>query len=208
LEEGDDLGEIDGEKVLGYYEAQTNTISLDAVLNNSSHPLHWKKTFTFWHELGHALLHGEWMRRNPGSCPDSQLITVESDISASTTKRLEQQANLFAARAGAPQWFLNFVLESTFRLTRPFRYIGPGTYWLDVWGCARLRTVSSFEDFCRNISYQVRHRFGGMPIESLTYRVMESEWVIDVSEEIQSSEQSFRAYRSAPFPVGESFAPV
>src|SRR3972149_6981769 len=34
LEEGDDLGENNGEKILGFFDAGTNTIALDQVLND------------------------------------------------------------------------------------------------------------------------------------------------------------------------------
>jgi hypothetical protein len=206
LEEGDDLGEHNGEKVLGYYDANANTIALDSILNDKSDLVSAKKVFTSWHELGHALLHGSWLRAHPGRYADGRVITVESGILPETVDRFERQANLFASHAAVPQWFLDFVLESTFRLTRPIRYVGPARYWLEVWGCKKICPVSRFQELCVDIAYQIRRRFGGLSIEALSYRVRASRWVVDVTESVLPL--SMPLLRTAPIQVGAALAAV
>jgi hypothetical protein len=182
LEEGDDLGyDDDGEKVLGFFDATTNTISLDGALNNRDELIHAKRVFTAWHELGHAILHGDWLRSHPGRFKGGRIITTESALNEQTTDRFERQANLFASHSAAPSWFLDFVLKSTFSLTRPIRFVGPAPYWLDVWGRRKICHPATFHELCRDIAYQVRHRFGGLSVEALTYRVQSSQWTLDVS---------------------------
>jgi hypothetical protein len=182
LEEGDDLGYNGGEKILGFFDATTNTISLDGALNSRDELIHAKKVFTAWHELAHAILHGDWLRSHPGRFENGRIITTESALSEQTTNRFEWQANLFASHAAAPSWFLDFVLISTFRLTRPIRFIGPALYWLDVWGRRKMCQPATFQELCRDVAYQIRHRFGGLSIEALTYRIEGSKWMHDVTK--------------------------
>jgi len=183
LEEGDSLG-MDGEKkILGHYDVLAATISLDAALCDKSNSLSSKKAFTFWHELGHAFLHTEWLRTQIARFPDGRFITTDLSISPETTEKLERQANLFASHAAVPSWFLDFVLKSTFNLDHPIFYRGPNTYWLDVWGQRKLCEIGSFSELCRMIAYNIRNRFGGLSIESLTYRIESSPLLINVSHE-------------------------
>jgi hypothetical protein len=200
LEEGDDLDYHDGEKVIGYYEAKSNTIFLDAVLNDANDLLRHKKGFTFWHELGHAILHGEWLRTHSGTM-ETRIVTVENSLSSAAEKKMEQQANLFASRAAVPQWFLNFVLKSTFQLTRPIRYIGPANYQLYAWGVRHESHVNSFHELCRNIAYRIRHRFNGLSIEAITYRIQESDYVIDVQDHVNRGTTKIPLFRTCPLSI-------
>jgi hypothetical protein len=206
LEEGDDLGECNGEKILGYYDAFTNTISLDGILNDTSDLISRKKVFTAWHELGHAILHRAWVRTHVGQFSDGRIVTVESAISMEASRKLEQQANLFASHAAAPQWFLDFVIQSTYDLNRPIRYVGPARYWLEVWGCRRMCPICTFAELCMNIAYHIRHRFGGLSIESLSYRVHSSRWVTDVT--LPSRPCPTPLFRTAPIHVSSVLASV
>jgi hypothetical protein len=181
LEVGDDLGYENGEKVLGYFDAWTNTIALDRVLADKNNPYFVKRGFTAWHELGHAVLHGGWMRNHVGRCVNGRIVTLDSSISTETSGKLERQANLFAAHAAMPLWFVDSVLASTFELTRPIRYIGPRTYQLYIHGCRRTCSAKDFRELCIYIAYYIRHRFGGMSVESLSYRVAESTWLADTT---------------------------
>jgi hypothetical protein len=182
LEEGDDLGYDDnGEKILGFFDATTNTISLDGALGNRDELIHGKRVFTAWHELGHAILHGDWLRSHPGRFKGGRIITTESALNEQTTDRFERQANLFASHAAAPRWFLDFVLMSTFRLTRPIRFIGPAPYQLFVWERRKICHPATFQELCRDVAYQIRHRFGGLSIEALTYRIESSQWMLNVT---------------------------
>jgi IrrE N-terminal-like domain len=205
LEEGDDLGSQDDVKILGAYGPSTNTICLDAVLNDENDPLHHKKGFTFWHELGHAILHGEWLRTNPGTGEGRQ-VTVENSLSSTAEKRMEQQANLFASRAAIPQWFLNFVLESTFGLNRPIRYVGPATYQLFAWGVRNNCYVDSFHELCISIAYRIRSRFNGMSIESIANRVQESDFVVDLTDRTDRVGGSTPLFRTCPVSSGAALA--
>lgn len=177
LDEESDLGFHQDEKVLGFYDAESNAISLDRLFKNNSEIMRWKRTFTGWHELGHAILHRSWLLTQK----QKRISTSEQSLSYENEARLERQANLFAAHAAAPQWFLDFVLKSTFDLTRPIRYIGPTTYDLYPRGCQRRCRATNLYDLCMNIAYAIRHRFGELSIEALTYRIQESRWIDNVS---------------------------
>ena len=203
LETGDELGTDGEEKILGFYDVFTNTIALDAALADQSDKLSSKRAFTFWHELGHAVLHAEWMKSQFARFPDGRVVTVESSISLNSSEKLEQQANLFAAHAAAPGWFLDFVLKSTFRLDRPIFFSRPAEYWLDVRGQRRLCECNSFRELCVNIAYIIQPRFGGLSIEALVYRIQASPCVRDVSGD---ASPSFRLLRTAPVKVGEAIA--
>lgn len=193
LEEGEDLGEVDGEKILGYYDYTNNVIVLDAILDDRSQLISRKKAFTAWHELGHALLHGAWLRANAAVHRDARVVTCESSFSSYTTDRLERQANLLAAHAAAPTWFLDYVLKSTFRLARPIEFRGPYEYWLEVHGIRKLTYAENFRELCLGIARQIQHRFGALSIESLSYRVEESVWVSDVTRAYSNPERLFRS---------------
>lgn len=198
LEEGDDLGFHNGEKILGCYEPIGNIIRLDALLNDPNDLRHHKKGFTFWHELGHALLHGEWFRTYPGTTSDKRIITFEDSLSSAAEGRREQQANLFAAHASVPIWWLNYVLKSTFDLNRPIRYIGPAKYQLYPWNDRRECRVETFQELCMDIAYLIRHRFSGMSIEVITNRIRESDYVVDVSDHRDQRTSSIPLYRTSP----------
>lgn len=91
LDETEDLKFDDhGEKVLGCYDPADNTIHLDPVLNDKEDLLHHKKGFTFWHELGHALLHGGWIRQRAGLV-GTRLITTETSLTSDALAKMEQQ---------------------------------------------------------------------------------------------------------------------
>lgn len=194
-----ELGVNGEEKVLGYYDVYTNTIAIDAALSNAHGVLHSKRVFTCWHELGHAFLHSQWMRAQIRRFPDGRTVTLESSISLATSEKLEQQANLFAAYASVPRWFLDYVVRSTFRLDHPIYFRGSGEYWLDVWRRRKMCRCNSFHDLCMNIAYNIQHRFGGLSIEALIYRIQDSAFVKDDSH---NTSQPFTLLRTAPVQIG------
>lgn len=206
LEEGDNLSEGDDEIVFGYYDIFTNTVALDAVVCDLNNPLSSKKAFTFWHEVGHAFLHSEWLKSQIANYPNGRVITTESAISRETSDRLEKQANLFASHAAAPTWFLNHVIETTFGLNHAICYRGPYKYQLYPWGVKKQFQINSHHELCRAIAYNIRHRFGGLSVEALTYRVAaESKWVKDACGQ---ETPPARLLRSAPIQIGDAIAAV
>jgi hypothetical protein len=200
LDENEDLDYHDGEKVLGCYDPEHNTIHLDPVLNDLDDLDHHRKGFTFWHELGHALLHGGWLRAHVGLI-GTRLITTETSLSSDALAKMEHQANLFASRAAVPQWFLDFVMKSTFSLIRPIRYIGPSKYQLYPWGDCQQSYAETFQELCRIIAYPIRHRFGGLSIEAIANRVRESNWIDDVTGE-SKHRGTLPLYRTSPHAAG------
>lgn len=182
LIEDEDLGtDPDGKKVLGSFDILGNTAYIDRSLRiGSGDP---RRAFTCWHEVGgHGILQGPWLKGQleRGLCAE-HLITTEASLSLATVNQLERQANLYAASASAPKWLVQAILVDIFRLTHPFRYKGPGGFDLYVHGKDVHCRVSSFDHLCQLIAKKINKRFGGLSVESLTYRVKESGFVIDRS---------------------------
>jgi len=182
LIEDEDLGtDPDGKKVLGSFDILSNTAYIDKSLRiGSGDP---RRAFTCWHEVGgHGILQGAWLKGQleRGLCAE-HLITTEASLSPATVNQLERQANLFAASASAPKWLVRAILVDIFSLNRLFRYAGPGGYNLYVHGKDVPCRVSSFDHLCQQIAKRIQHRFWGLSVESLTYRVKESGFVIETS---------------------------
>lgn len=193
-----DLGcDEDGEQIYGAFEPESNCICVDRSLNNPAELLGRKKTFTIWHEVGHAILHRGWILSQARQRGIKRLTDTELSIEPDVESNLERQANLFAGRAGAPTWFLDYVLSETFSLrTRQLRYTGPGRYGFYVRGFDTQYSISSFAHFCAVAAYHVRDRFGGLSVEALSYRVAESRLVLDLGPK-PSKGKPFRFHRSA-----------
>lgn len=193
LEEGEELGyDQGGEKILGVYDAESNAIALDQVLEEEESA---RRTFTAWHEVAHALLHRTWIRSNGGMYQDSKTKTSTSSLDREVVDRLERQANLFAGHVAAPKWFLDFAIKTTFQLDRPLAYRGPFSYSLYPHGIRKQCQIESFEQFCMLIAYQIRDRFGMLSIEALMYRIPASDWVVDTTSRNNSG--VFHLHRTA-----------
>lgn len=185
IEEDCELGSDDnGKKVLAKTVVRMGKlcILIDRCLHPNRHDP--RRTFTCWHELGHVILHGSWLKMQTlAGQQDSQLVTTEETIKPSnrTIDIMEQEANLFASHAAAPCWFVQMVVEQKFSLESPFRYIGPSTYCLVAEQRPYYRLCNSIADLCKNIAYLIQHRFGGLSIEALSYRVRDSGLIHDQS---------------------------
>ena len=182
LEEDCDLGRDErGKKILGVFDFETNTACIDASLGPQSRDP--RRIFTCWHEVGgHGILQGDWLRREWGRFRDSRaVVTTEESIDGRTISQLERQANLFAAHAAAPTWFLRQVLRETYGFDRAIRYLGPGNYTLIVNERTVPGKVEDFNDLCRIVAYYIGWRFGGLSNEALGYRVKEVDFVVDAS---------------------------
>ncbi len=177
--EGEDLGfDENGEKILGSYDVQSNTAFIDLILSgNSTDP---RRAFTLWHEVGgHGLLQGDFLRSQLSSSSE-RLITTETSITNQTMNILERQANLFAASAGVPRWLLAHSIQRVFRPTRPFRFIGPSHYCLEVLGqCRHNLFVETFDELCQLIAFYIKPSFGGMSAECIGYQIAKTNFVVD-----------------------------
>jgi hypothetical protein len=182
LEEGCDLGhDAEGNKVLGRFDVVTNTAYVDISLGPESRDP--RRAFTCWHEIGgHGILQGKWLRRQLTKPHHSlQVVTTEESLDDDTQYELERQANLFAAHAAAPTWFLKSVLQETYRATRPIRYVGPGRYCLNVNNDSQYRDANDYNHLCRTVAYFISWRFGGLSLEALGYRIAQVGFISDVS---------------------------
>jgi hypothetical protein len=182
LEEDCNLGhDEEGKKILGRFDLETNTAYIDASLGPGSRDP--RRTFTCWHEVGgHGILQGEWLRRElAGLHRVRSIVTTEKSLDGRTHYELERQANLFAARAAAPTWFLQWVIQETYQPTHPLRYTGPGRYCLSVNKATRYHDANDFGHLCRTVAYYISWRFGGLSLEALGYRLVQVGFVTDAS---------------------------
>jgi hypothetical protein len=207
LKEGCKLGCDDaGEKILGAFDVERNVVYLDRVLDDRKELVRHKRVFTCWHEVGgHAILQGDWLRSEASRLGKLGIVTTESSLTEHAVSVLERQANLFAAHAAAPTWFLDYVIRATYELRQPFRYIGPRDYWFCVQGTGVRRHLSSFNELAKVIARDVQHRFGGLSIESLSYRIEASRWLIDDGPSYPSS-SPLTLFRTMPTSSIATFA--
>ncbi len=204
LEEDCDLGcDTQGKKILGTYDLQTNTAYIDASLGPGSRDP--RRVFTCWHEVGgHGVLQGDWLRRELAHFDDLRpIVTTDESIDRRTQCMLERQANLFAAHAAAPTWFVRHVIQKTYDPARPIRYLGPGRYCLSVNTCTVFKEVDDFKHLCWIVADYISSRFGGLSNEALGYRLAEMRFVVDANK------PGFRLNRVARAPNRSSgFSPV
>ena len=182
LEEECNLGHDEqGKKILGRFDVGTNTAYIDASLGPGRRDP--RRVFTCWHEVGgHGVLQGEWLRRELAQLRYSRhIVTTEDSIDMRTHFELDRQANLFAARAAAPAWFLQRVIKQTYDPTHFIRYVGPGRYCLSVNRTTIYRNADSFDHLCRIVAYYMGGRFGGLSYEALGYRVAQIGFVRDAT---------------------------
>ena len=207
LVEGADLGmDETGKKILGEYDPTSNTAYLDSVLGRDRGDP--RRAFTLWHEVGgHAVLQGDWLRQEMRRIGEpTKVITTAESLNLYTVNQLEWQANVFAAHAAAPDWYLEHVLYDTYGLNRPIRYTGKGKYCLSVHHKPRFFTIESLQQLYWAIAVPIQFRFGWLSREALSYRISEMGIVTDLSNETEAglqitdsvkTEQGFRLRRSA-----------
>ena len=182
LEEDCNLGRDEhGKKILGRFDVDTNTAYIDASLGPGSRDP--RRTFTCWHEVGgHGVLQGQWLRRELSGFQHARsIVTTEESIDGRTHYELDRQANLFAARAAAPTWFLQQVVQETYQPTHPLRYTGPGRYCFNVNRATRYHHADDFGHLCRIAAYYISWRFGGLSHEALGYRLVQIGFITDAS---------------------------
>lgn len=177
-----DLGVTEsGRAILGSYEVFENTVLISKLLSLGSGDQ--RRAFTLCHEFGHAITHGEWLRQaSHQSLSGRRLVTTNESLSPKSLKTLEWQANVFAANVAAPRWLVEREILRTFAPKILFRFIKPGIQGFEVRGVYVTRQVDSYLELCRTIAEFIRHRFGGLSLESLSYRVRDSGYVLDLSQ--------------------------
>jgi hypothetical protein len=193
LEESCNLGHDEqGKKILGKFDFETNTAYIDANLGPPNRDP--RRIFTCWHEVGgHGVLQGEWLRREISrSHRFPCVVTTQEVIDGRTEHELERQANLFAAHAAAPAWFLLRVIQETYQPMRPIRYLSPAKFSLIVNGATVFRDADDFDHLCRIVAYYISWRFGGLSLEALGYRLAQVGFVTDARR------AGFRLNRTAP----------
>ncbi|HTU24832.1 MAG TPA: hypothetical protein VMF30_05515 [Pirellulales bacterium] len=201
LYEDHDLGfDEAGKKILGAYDPTDDACYIDRSLDHSDP----RRPFTCWHEVGHAMLQGKWLRRELSRLRrQGVLVTTESSLDMATSDVLEWQANNYAAHAAAPTCLLALVIDQVFRPTRFFRFCGPGTYTLDVMGRLTAFEITSLNDLCRQIARPIQRRFGFLSIEALSYRIEQLPIFNDVTK------PAFHLHRVVPsMPAYTPMAPV
>jgi hypothetical protein len=207
LQEGLDLGFDDsGKKLFGRFLPMENIVQIDRIISDD--PNHPQRAFTYWHEVGgHGVLQGDWLRKQLKLHGGSSCIaTTEDSLSFDVISALERQANVYAARAGAPNWLLYHVVNETMDLSRPIRYIGPSKYTLQIQGRAETVNVKSFEHLCWIIGKQIQFRFGWLSAEALGYRIAETSMVKDFTNSPFKLNRVATGRRSIPIfaaPVAE-----
>ena len=207
LQEGLDLGFDDsGKKLFGRFLPMENIVQIDRIISDD--PKHPQRAFTYWHEVGgHGVLQGDWLRKQLKLHGGSSCIaTTEDSLSFDVISALERQANVYAARAGAPNWLLYHVVNETMDLSRPIRYIGPSKYTLQIQGRTETVNVKSFEHLCWIIGKQIQFRFGWLSAEALGYRIAETSMVKDFTNSPFKLNRVATGRRSIPIfaaPVAE-----
>jgi hypothetical protein len=183
LYEDEDLGvDSDGHKLLGRYSVQSNAAHLDQTISRESGDP--RRIFTCWHEVaGHGVLQGGWLRQQLEKLGGEKFIDVtEQSLTPHAERILELQANLFAAHLAAPDWLINYAINTTFRPTRQFLFKEPCIYWLDVRGLSVRKYIVDASDLCGWIGSKISGFFGGLSAEAIGYRIADLRWVRDEAQ--------------------------
>ena len=182
LYEDDDLGEDgDGHKLLGRYDVRGNAAHLDQIISRESNDP--RRTYTCWHEVaGHGVLQGAWLRKQlerPGG--RESIDVTEISLSPDEERILERQANLFASHLAAPDWLVNYAINTIFRPTRKFYFKEPCVYYLEGYGLKIKNYIFDAGHLSRWIGAKISALFGGLSAEALGYRITALGWIDDRS---------------------------
>ncbi|WP_105437684.1 ImmA/IrrE family metallo-endopeptidase [Neorhizobium sp. T25_13] len=86
--------------ISGFYDADTKTI----IANEQEYPL--RQTFTIAHELGHHILHADWVR-------SSEYSVLMRDADYTGNDAQEKEANAFAGHLLVPRFLLDQYWRTT-----------------------------------------------------------------------------------------------
>lgn len=182
LVENVDLGVDDaGNPILGKFDVRQNRAYISLILAPEFGDR--RRSFTLWHEVGgHGILQAAWLRRLAAESQESITLADSADvIDGKTLSILEKQANWFAAHAAAPTWLVRKVLANALEPRRHFRFTGPAKYTVSWYERDVTQGFNSHEGVCRFFAHRLRHFFGGLSVEALSYRIAETGLVLDIT---------------------------
>lgn len=169
-----------GAPIMGEYRPAENVALVSSRLRCDP-----RYTFTLWHEVaGHGVLQGDMLRR----AHSKHIRTTSISLDPRTERRLERQANIFAAMVAVPPFFLQHALFEAFKPTKPFVYRGPCDYDLMAYGQHSRVRIDSVQALRIELARPIQHRFGGLSMESISYRIADLKGLISIDV----------AYSSAP----------
>ena len=150
-----DLGDIEGQKILGKTIFSEKLILIDksiSLVNKDP-----RFIFTLGHEIGHVVLHNENDLQNPTTI---KTLSGTKDV-------IELQANRFAENLIMPDNYVKQFIVQYFNLRKPFKYFGAQEYNFK----GRKIKVNSYKEFCEVIAYYLRKYFSNVSKASLGIKI-------------------------------------
>ena len=187
LEKNEYLGVDDfGDPILGQFIPKEKTALISKQLFESNDP---RVVFTEWHEVcGHGILHGSLLRKSANRL--LKLNTTQKaidDFFKYFESRFEWQANVYAANIGAPKILVACMYIKLFNMKHRFLYRGADHYTLHFCGRDFRFYIGSLQELGWQIGRLMKHRFGGLSAECLSYQVLDA--VIDSKVENKSANE-------------------
>ncbi len=174
---GVDLGEHDGNKILGKTIMHEKKIFIEQSISDNNHP---EFAWTVAHEIGHALLHTERDLLLPYTA--EQTIFNEYSLN-------EMHADYFAELLITPHKLLGDKFVRHYGSWNVFSYSGPGEYFIDQVSCY----VSSLIDLYQKLAEPLTHYFSNISVKYLANTMQKLRFIEDetikpiVVEKIENS---------------------
>ncbi|PKK83707.1 MAG: hypothetical protein CVT49_07415 [candidate division Zixibacteria bacterium HGW-Zixibacteria-1] len=181
------LGEFEDRKILGKFIGKDRVVLVDKSISPPARDARF--TFTLGHEFGHAALH-------PGG---NRLFRCSSReiFSSNKEKTMEIQANLFAENLIMPDRLVYQKYYLCYQTGRPFRYTGPGEYFIYAYGIDRKIKIYSYTDLCRILAGDLVMRFSNISKESLGLKLHKLGLIANCT--MEKYDMSFMRPQKGPF---------